>query len=53
MFMECARTEEVYRNGSKYECKGESNGGSELRVWRYVECVKCAGIEIELSGRVE
>ena len=44
--------EEVYWNGSEYECKGESNRGSELRVWRYAECTECAGIEIELIGRV-
>ena len=23
------------------------------RVWRYAECTECAGIEIELIGRVE
>ena len=23
------------------------------RVWRYVECVECAGIELELIGRVK
>ena len=45
--------EEVYWNNSEYKCEGESNGGSKLRVQRYVECAECAGIETELIGRVK
>ena len=44
--------EEVYWNDSEYESEGRSNGGSEFRVQRYAECTECAGIGIELIGRV-
>ena len=37
-FLECARMEEVYWSDSEYECEDESNGDSEFRDRRYVEC---------------
>ena len=41
----------MYRNDYKYKCKMRLTE-VQLRVWRYVECVECTGIEIELIGRV-
>ena len=51
-FLECTRMEEVYQSNSKYECEDKSNGDSEFRVQRYVECAECIRIGIELIGRV-
>ena len=49
-FLECSKTEEVYQNDSSMSTKVRETEVQSRRVWRYVECVECAGIELELIG---